>query len=45
MTAANAAKISRNSLILFVGAPEEIRISDPQIRSQQAERSGGQADL
>jgi hypothetical protein len=33
MTVANAAKLSCEPLILLVGAPEEIRTPDPQIRS------------
>jgi hypothetical protein len=45
MSAANAAKSGYNSLILLSGAPEGIRTPDPQIRRQQAGRSGGQADL
>jgi hypothetical protein len=33
MIATNAAKLSCKPLIIFVGAPEEIRTPDPQIRS------------
>jgi len=36
MTAVNAAKSCSKPLILFVGAPEEIRSPDPQIRSLPA---------
>ena len=39
MTATNAAKLSCKPLIIFVGAPEEIRTPDPQIRSLVLRRS------